>query len=81
MNVRVLLFAAVRQTAGRDLLRLELPEGTTVGQLRRRLAEEVPQLSGLLERAMFAVNAEYARDTDEIPAGAEVACIPPISGG
>jgi molybdopterin converting factor small subunit len=30
---------------------------------------------------MFAVNAEYADDQAVIPAGAQVACIPPVSGG
>ena len=81
MNVRVRLFAAARAAAGRDRLELRLPEGTTIGQLRRRLAVEIPQLSGLIEQAMFAVDTEYAGDGDEIPPNADVACIPPVSGG
>ena len=81
MNVRVRLFAAVRQAADCDLLELELPEGATVGQLRDRLETEIPQLSGLFGRAMFAIDAEYAGDSTEIPADADVACIPPVSGG
>lgn len=81
MNVRVRLFAAARQAAGCDRLDLELPEGTTIGQLRRRLAVEVPELSGLLQRVMFAIDTEYAGNMAEIPPGADVACIPPVSGG
>ena len=81
MNVPVRLFAAARQATGRDRLEVELPKGATVGQLRRRLAREVPQLSDLLPRVMFAIDAEYALDTAVIPPHAEVACIPPVSGG
>ncbi len=81
MNVRVRLFAALRQAAGRDLLDLEMPERATIGQLRRRMAENLPELSGLLQRAMFAVGTEYATDEVVVPPGADVACIPPVSGG
>ena len=81
MNVRVRLFAGAKQAAGCDLLEVELPQRSTVGHLRRRLASEVPQLYGLLQHVMFAIDAEYAGDTEEIPADAEVAIIPPVSGG
>jgi molybdopterin converting factor small subunit len=30
---------------------------------------------------MFALDAEYVRDDAPIPAGAKIACIPPVSGG
>ncbi|MBN2473761.1 MAG: MoaD/ThiS family protein [Pirellulales bacterium] len=81
MNVQVRLFAAARQAAGRDRLELELPDGATIGQLRRRLGEELPGFSGLIARAMFAVDMQYALDAQQIPVGAEVALIPPVSGG
>jgi molybdopterin converting factor small subunit len=38
-------------------------------------------LSTLLPHVLFAINAEYAGDATPIPAGAEIACIPPVSGG
>jgi len=81
MNVRVRLFAAARQAVGRDWLDLELPAGTTAGQLRRRLVEEFPAMSTLVDHMLLAVDRQYARDTDEIAPSAEVACIPPVSGG
>ena len=81
MNVRVRLFAAARQAAGRDAVDVELPEGATIAQLRRRLAREVPQVSHLLRGALFAIDTEYAADRDTIHAAADVACIPPVSGG
>ena len=81
MKVRVRLFAAARQAAGSDRIELELPDGATIGQLRRRLAEELPQMSALTAQVMFAVDAQYAPDSKEIRPEADVACIPPVSGG
>jgi molybdopterin converting factor subunit 1 len=81
VNVRVRLFAAARQAAGCDRVEVELPSGATISQLRRRLVGELPGLAGLVGQAMFAIDAEYARDGDEIRPGVEVACIPPVSGG
>lgn len=81
MNVRVLLFAAARELAGTAQIELELAEPATIGQLRRRLAEEFPRLAGLLPQVMFAVDAAYARDEDPLRPNCEIACIPPVSGG
>jgi molybdopterin converting factor small subunit len=38
-------------------------------------------LAVVLRHAMFAVNTDYAADDTVIPPRAEVACIPPVSGG
>lgn len=81
MNVQVRLFAAARQAAGRDSIRLELPEGATVAELRRRMETDLPELAALLGHAAFAIDAEYSADAKKIPPNAEIACIPPVSGG
>jgi molybdopterin synthase sulfur carrier subunit len=81
MRIRIRLFAIARQAAGRDSVDLDLPEGATIAQLRRQLASQIPQIAGLVQPMLFAINAEYADDGATIPAGAEVACIPPVSGG
>jgi len=81
VKVTVRLFAVARQWAGQGLVELDLPEGATVGQLRAALADRFPQLSSAAGRLMFAVGTEYAHDGQRLGAGAEVACIPPVSGG
>ena len=81
MIVQVRLFAAARQEAGSDVIDVELKDGATVADVRDALAAQLPALSSLLPRVAFAVDAEYAADACEIPDGAEVACIPPVSGG
>lgn len=81
MLVHVRLFARARDLAGADVLRIELPDGATVADLRRRLAADYPPLSSLLERSALAVENEFAADSLVLPVDAEVALLPPVSGG
>lgn len=81
MMVCVRLFARARDLAQTNMLHVEVPAGATVGDLRRRLAEERPVLANILERSALAVNDEFADDSLALPRGAEVALLPPVSGG
>lgn len=82
MKVKLKLFAVAKQAAGADVIDLELPDhGATIAHLRRELARQVPQLAKITEQLAFAVNARYAADNVPIPPNAELACIPPVSGG
>jgi molybdopterin converting factor subunit 1 len=81
MRVRVRLFARAKDLMGASSVTLDLAEGATVGQLRQRLAEEQPALAVLLQRSALAVNDEFAQDETILPPGAEVALLPPVSGG
>ncbi len=81
MKVRVRLFAVARQAAGRDSIELELPEGATIGELRSQLAAQMSALGGLWGQMLFALGTRYADDDSVISPGADVACIPPVSGG
>ena len=81
MRCRVKLFARARDLAGTDEVSVALPDAATVADLRRALAREVPALAGLLQRSALAVNNEFADETLKVPPGAEVAILPPVSGG
>jgi molybdopterin synthase catalytic subunit len=81
MRCRVRLFAGARDLIKASSITLDLPEGATVGRLRQRLAEEQPALAALLQRSALAVNDEFAEDEATLPAGAEIALLPPVSGG
>ncbi len=81
MTVRVRLFARARDLAGADAVAVEMPAGATVAELRRRLGEACPALRPLLPRSAVAVNEDFAGDAAPIPPGAEVALLPPVSGG
>lgn len=81
MIVRVRLFARAKDLAGTDVLSVELKPGAAVGELRRQLAVQLPALAALLERSALAVNQEFARDDQTLTADAEIALLPPVSGG
>jgi sulfur-carrier protein len=81
VKVRVQMFAVARQLAGREAVELELGESPTVADLRRELAQVVPALASIIGHLQFAINADYASDSMPIPSAADVACIPPVSGG
>lgn len=81
MKISVSFFARARDLASVPKAHLEVPEGTTVGELRAALAEKFVALRPLLPRLFIAVGTEYAKDDVVIPGNAEVACFPPVSGG
>ncbi len=81
MNVAVRLFARARDLAGKAVILVELPPGATLGDLRWRLETDHPQLKPLLEKSALALNDEFADDSSMIPLHAEIALLPPVSGG
>jgi molybdopterin synthase catalytic subunit len=81
MRVELRLFAIAKQHAGRPLIELELPEHATAADVKHALGVAVPSLAPILSRIKIAVDSEYADDLTPIPAGAQLAVIPPVSGG
>ena len=81
MIVRVRLFARAKDLAGTDTVSVELAPNAIVADLRRQLAERIPSLAPLLQRSALAVNQEFARDDQPLTDDAEVALLPPVSGG
>jgi len=81
MQVRVNLFARFKDLAGKDHLVLSVPDGATVGSVRKSLMKSFASAAGLLERSALAIDNEIADDGAAICAGAEIALLPPVSGG
>jgi molybdopterin converting factor small subunit len=79
-SLRVVLFAGMAEVAGRSSL--ELPwTGGTVADLRRAVRAACPAAGPLLERSAVALGDRYAGDHEPVAAAADVAIIPPVSGG
>lgn len=76
----VLLFASLRDRAGASSIDVGF-SGGTVGELRTAIEEQFPQLGDALATSRVAIDHEFRSDEDDIPRGAEVAVIPPVSGG
>ena len=81
MKVSIKLFAGARQRAGASAIDVDLPATATAGQLRQALSEQFPVLKDILPHSRLAIANEYAPDTTPISSTAEIALIPPVSGG
>jgi len=81
MEVKVLLFAQARERAGRGQLALALESGARVRDALDALERAHPELATLRPHLAVAVNGALARDGDAVPDGAELALLPPVSGG
>jgi len=80
-TVHILFFAILRDRAGTARAELELVEEANVSDLKASVAQRFPLVAPLLGHALVAVNQAYAFEDDPVPAGAEVAFFPPVSGG
>ncbi len=81
MRIRLLAFASAGDAVGRDAVELELPDGSTVAELRRKLDERFPELAPLWPRLAIAVDGDLTGADAPLHDGAEVALLPPVSGG
>lgn len=81
LALTVRLFALIREKVGREAIALEVPAGTTVGELGARLREAEPAVAPYLEASRVAVNLAFAPKDQVLAAGDDVALIPPVGGG
>lgn len=81
MNVTVLFFAQARERAGRATAPLELPDGSRVRDAIERLSREHPGLAPLWPHLAVAVDGRLVDAAAELRPGAELALLPPVSGG
>src|SRR6202034_2570340 len=66
---------------GAGELDIDLPPGSRIADLRAWLDERHPALAPLWPRLAVAVNGAIAGPADALAEGAEVALLPPVSGG
>ncbi|QGJ69231.1 Molybdenum cofactor biosynthesis protein MoaD [Planctomycetales bacterium 10988] len=81
IHIEVLFFASAREITGSSNYRCELPEGATIEDLTAHLIERFPELAQRLPRWQIALRQEYVNPQTPLSDGAEVALIPPVSGG
>jgi molybdopterin synthase catalytic subunit len=81
MQVKVLLFASLKDIVGSRQLQLDVPSGTTVGDLLSRLETAYPRIKDYRPVVLTAINEEYVETGARVEEGDEVAIFPPVSGG
>ena len=81
MRIQLLAFASAGDAIGRETVELEVPDGCTVADLRRTLDERFSGLEPLWPRLAIAVDGDLKTADAPLHEGAEVALLPPVSGG
>jgi molybdopterin synthase catalytic subunit len=81
MKVRVRMFGAVGERAGRPETVLDLPEGSTAADVLASIAREFPATADVLSHVKIAVNMEVAPTGQALAEDDEVALLPPVAGG
>ena len=79
--MRVLLFAALRESVGEKALDLEVGRSATLGELLAQLEAEHAPLARYRGRMLVALNQERAPLATPLSDGDEIALLPPVSGG
>ena len=81
MFISVRAFASYREAIGAPSVRLDVPEGSSPGQVWDRLLGRYPRLASLPKPHAFAINEEYVQESYALRERDELVLIPPVSGG
>jgi molybdopterin synthase catalytic subunit len=81
MKIRLLAFASAGDAIGSTEMEIEMPDGSRVADLRERLDAAHPKLGPLWPRLAVAVDGRVVTPDEPLSPGAEVALLPPVSGG
>jgi molybdopterin converting factor subunit 1 len=79
--VRVRFFARLREQAGVEVEALEVPPGSTLGDVYANLRRKHPALESDQHSVRGAINQEFSDWATRVSDGDELAFIPPVSGG
>ncbi len=83
MKLQVRYFASLREALG-PLDAVDVPAGTTLGELRDLLIQRSPEHAAALARGRAlrcALNQALSDESVVVPEGAEIAFFPPVTGG
>lgn len=81
MQVKILLFASLKDHIGTNRVSLDMPSDSTLADARASLVALYPQAEAHIGAAIGAVNQEYTENTARLQDGDEIAFFPPVSGG
>lgn len=80
MQIKVRLFALLRELFGASEASLEVPEGCTAQQALELLFPD-PARRQRIPKLMFAINQGFVKGDAVLHAGDELVFVPPVSGG
>ena len=81
MKVRVKFFSAHREAVGKNEIKIELKEKTSIDKMLKMLITDYPRLRKLIDFTILSLNHSRASGNELLKDGDEVAIFPPIGGG
>jgi molybdopterin synthase catalytic subunit len=79
--VKVLYFGMLKDVSGRSTEEIDVPSGTTLGDIFNQCATASPRLREYEKSIVLARNQEFASPSEPVSDGDEIALMPPVSGG
>lgn len=80
-NLKVRLFAILRDAVGEGEITITVPNGVTVSYLNNEILKKYPQLIPFSNKFVTSVNYKVTSGDTIINSGDEIALLPPVSGG
>lgn len=80
MKITIKAFGIASEIAGKRQWEMEVPEGSSIDELREILTAELPKLKTIIQFSL-ALNQSYVTSNEVLNQGDEIAIIPPVSGG
>lgn len=81
ISIQVHFFSTIRARIGIKDLAMQLPEGSSVEDLKQELSARFPDAAPTITGMMASVNQVFSDSTTVIPDGALVAFFPYVTGG
>jgi molybdopterin converting factor small subunit len=81
MQIKIKLFYHLKEKAGIGVINLDIPEKSTIGDIKNTLEFQYPQLRTHLDNVMILMDQKIVLDDDQIKDGAEVSFLTPVGGG
>ena len=80
-NLKVRLFAILRDVVGQREISISVPSGVTVRYLNNEILKKYPQLNSFSNKFVTSVNYKVTSGDTIITSSDEIALLPPVSGG
>jgi molybdopterin converting factor subunit 1 len=80
-NIKVKLFAILRERVGESEITITVPTGITVTHLNSEILKKYPRLKSFNNKFVTSVNWKVTSGDTVISSKDEIALLPPVSGG
>lgn len=81
ITIKISFFASIRAIIGVKSIQLEIPEGSTISDLKEILVRKYPEAADAFPGLLTSINRVFSQEHDLIPEDAEVAFFSHIAGG